>query len=379
MVAKMRAVHLKEPSREDPASGVEVAEVDRPQPGQGKVLVNIILRPVNPADIFSLQGVYPGFQPKAYPAVPGLEGVGVIEENGPGAGKYKPGQRVVGAPWPVQSGNGTWQQYMAVSEERLGHGEGKRVGRQNAKGQCRVSLQAAVSMCFTVREAECGLAKFPVPDDVTDEAAAQFFVNPVAVYGMLHVLNVPKGEYLLQTAGGSVLGRMTIELAKHYGIKTISVVRGDHHVQELKDLGADEVIVSETGEDLADHVKKITDGKGAYGATECVGGDLFAHVAASVRKGGHVLIYGAMAGMEAKFFIPDLLFRDVTLRGFWIATWMHSMSTEERGKVVADIMQLLEKKVITPHSGDRFSFDQVKEAIAKATASGRGGKVLLEG
>lgn len=339
MVAKMRAVHLKEPSREDPASGVEVAEVDRPQPGQGEVLVNIILRPVNPADIFSLQGVYPGFQPKAYPAVPGLEGVGVVEENGPGAGKYKPGQRVVGAPWPVQSGNGTWQQYMAVSEERL----------------------------------------FPVPDDVTDEAAAQFFVNPVAVYGMLHVLNVPKGEYLLQTAGGSVLGRMTIELAKHYGIKTISVVRGDHHVQELKDLGADEVIVSETGEDLADHVKKITDGKGAYGATECVGGDLFAHVAASVRKGGHVLIYGAMAGMEAKFFIPDLLFRDVTLRGFWIATWMHSMSTEERGKVVADIMQLLEKKVITPHSGDRFSFDQVKEAIAKATASGRGGKVLLEG
>ena len=41
---------------EDPASGVEVAEVERPQPGQGEVLVNITLRPVNPADIFSLQG-----------------------------------------------------------------------------------------------------------------------------------------------------------------------------------------------------------------------------------------------------------------------------------------------------------------------------------
>lgn len=32
--------------------------------------------------------------------------------------------------------------------------------------------------------------QFPVPDGVADEAAAQFFVNPVAVYGMLHVLQV---------------------------------------------------------------------------------------------------------------------------------------------------------------------------------------------
>ena len=61
--------------------------------------------------------------------------------------------------------------------------------------------------------------------------------------------------------------------------------------------------------------------------------------------------YFGSGPLQAKFFIPDLLFRDVTLRGFWIATWMHSMSTEERGKVVADIMQLLEKKVIAPHSG----------------------------
>lgn len=39
--------------------------------------------------------------------------------NGPGASKFAVGQRVVGAPWPVEAGNGTWQQYMVVPESCL--------------------------------------------------------------------------------------------------------------------------------------------------------------------------------------------------------------------------------------------------------------------
>lgn len=41
---------------------------------------------------------------------------------------------------------------------------------------------------------------------------AQFWINPVTVVGMLDVLAVPKGEYLLQTAAGSVLGRQMIQV-----------------------------------------------------------------------------------------------------------------------------------------------------------------------
>ena len=55
-------------------------------------------RQVNPADIFSLMGVYPGFT-STTPSNPGLEGVGVVEKTGPGAHKFKVGQRVVAVPW----------------------------------------------------------------------------------------------------------------------------------------------------------------------------------------------------------------------------------------------------------------------------------------
>lgn len=74
-------------------------------------------------------------------------GVGKVELNGPGASKFPVGQRVVATPWPIMSGNGTWQQYIVIPESVL----------------------------------------YAVPDTVSDEAAAQFLVNPVTVYGFLEV------------------------------------------------------------------------------------------------------------------------------------------------------------------------------------------------
>ena len=44
-------------------------------------------------------------------------GVGKVEKNGPGATKFKVGQRVVGVPWPgAPEGNGTWQQFYVAPE-----------------------------------------------------------------------------------------------------------------------------------------------------------------------------------------------------------------------------------------------------------------------
>ena len=42
-------------------------------------------------------------------------GVAVVEKNGPGASKFRPGTRVVGGGWGV----GTWQQFLVVKETQL--------------------------------------------------------------------------------------------------------------------------------------------------------------------------------------------------------------------------------------------------------------------
>ncbi|EFN59884.1 hypothetical protein CHLNCDRAFT_59525 [Chlorella variabilis] len=341
-MAENKAVKLSSFDIGNPTSTMTVVSGPRPAPGPGEVLVRLTLRPVNPADMFAIMGVYPGFtpDPASFPAVPGLEGVGVVAENGAGAGKFAVGQRVSGAPFTsVQGGGGTWQQYIVAREADL----------------------------------------VPVPDAVGDEAAASWYINPVTVYGMLEALAVPPGEYLLQTAAGSVLGRQIIQLARHRGIKTINVVRRQELADELKSLGVDEAVVSSDGAGLADAVKAATGGSLAYAAIDCVGGDLFAAVAGAVRNAGTVIIYGAMSGLTASFSIPDPLFRGVTIRGYWINNHIGSLSADEKAQVFDAVMQLLADKVITPYAGQRFPLDKVADAIGVATSAARGGKVLLEG
>lgn len=61
--------------------------------------------------------------------------------------------------------------------------------------------------------------------------------NPSTAYGILQELNIPPGGYLIQTAATSVVGHNLITLAKHFGIKTINMVRKESAVEELKRIG----------------------------------------------------------------------------------------------------------------------------------------------
>ena len=214
-------------------------------------------RPVNPADLFSIAGVYPGFAPQAFPATPGLEGAGIVEDNN-GSKLVANGQRVV-VFVDAKNGNGSWQEYVAVSEQ----------------------------------------AVLAVPDSISDASAAQFVVNPLTVVGMLEVLAAPAGAYVLQTAAASTLGRQFIALAKLRGLKTINIVRRAEQIAELQALGADVVLNSEqAGIDLAAEVKAATGGAMAHGAIDAVGGALTGTLTDCVRFGGTIYIYGALSGVS---------------------------------------------------------------------------------
>lgn len=62
-------------------------------------------------------------------------------------------------------------------------------------------------------------------------------LSVLAAFGLVDDMSVPEGKWLLQTAAGSVLGRILIAIAKKRGVKTINVVRRSEQKQELLDLG----------------------------------------------------------------------------------------------------------------------------------------------
>lgn len=301
--------------------------------------MRINLRPVNPSDVFSVMGMYPGFAPKSFPAVPGTEGVGIIEALGPDAsGRLALGQRVVSFDWGTHEGNGSWQQYIVITEEKL----------------------------------------VPVPDGVSDEAAAMALVNPVAMIGMVDTAAIPEGEWLLITAAGSFLGRLAISYAKTINIKTIGTVRRKEQVQELLDFGCSAVVVS-TDDSWPEQVMDITGRKGAYAAVDSVAGTTTRQCTAALRDYGEVYVYGAMSGVDVSTTVEELLYKCTVVKGFWLVKYLNLLPVAERQAKLAKALDLFKAGVFTPFVGQVFPLEKAAEAVAAQGKEARGGKVLLQG
>ncbi|HCD02605.1 MAG TPA: zinc-binding dehydrogenase, partial [Planctomycetaceae bacterium] len=216
----MRAVQMT--GFGEPAEVLRVEELETPVPEPGQVRVRMLASPVNPSDVMTIRGTY-GRRP-SLPFTPGYEGVGVVEESGGGLlGALRRNKRVV----VLNSITGNWAEQAVAPARQV----------------------------------------VPVPDSLSVQQAATFFINPVTAYVMVQrVLQIPPGGWLLQTAAGSQLGRMVIRLGRRLGFKTINIVRRDEQIEELVQLGGDHVLSfrvdEQSGEELLQLVDDITGGGG---------------------------------------------------------------------------------------------------------------------
>jgi len=328
----------------EPGEVLRLADGPVPEPGHLEVVVRLIARPINPSDLVYIRGRY-GVQP-ALPAVPGFEGIGVVDAVGPGVVKFRPGDRVV----PLFQ-QGTWQQHL-------------------------VGLVGAL---------------LPVPDNVDDGSAAQVLVNPFTAFVMLReVLQVqtrtreehgpPLNRWLIQTAAGSALGRQIIELGKVWDFRTINVVRRPEQVDELLEFGAQHVICSST-ESIKDRVKELTDGEGAWAAIDAVGGEVGSEVARSLRVGATMLVVAALSGQPLQVGAGTLLFKQLQLRGFWLHQWQASRdaTAEKVETIAAELFKLMAAGKLTMSVEAAYDLAEYQVAVAHAERAGRTGKVLLTG
>ena len=183
----------------DPNDVLAVRELPQPKPGPGEVLVRVLLSPAHPSDMHIMRGRF-GRQP-TLPASPGIECVGVVEALGSGVAGPAPGTRVV-----LLNVWGSWRELIVSPAERV----------------------------------------IPVPGDLSDEDAAQALVNPVTAWVMTLVEHGLKpGDWLLQTAAGSTVGQLVLQLARMERFHTVNIVRRRAQVPDIKALGGEVVITSE--------------------------------------------------------------------------------------------------------------------------------------
>jgi len=293
----------------------------------------MILSPINPSDLLVVAGRY-GVLPKL-PATPGFEGVGIVDEVGPGLiGRYVKGKRVVA----INSGGGNWADFAVIP----------------------------------ARQAR------PVPDDVSDEQAATFFVNPATVLAMVrHVLAVPKGAWLLQSAAGSSLGRMIIKLGRHDGFKTLNVVRRREAVEGLKRLGGDAVISSDEGP-IDEQVRRIAGGEAVRFAVDPVGGETGTQVFRALGGGGRLLLYGTLSGEPIQVDPRLVISGPRAVEGFWLGHWLRQRSIPAALLLFREIAALIRQGVLRSEVGKTYPLADIRSAAREAATVGRQGKVLLK-
>ncbi|MEA2305340.1 MAG: hypothetical protein QOH43_2620 [Solirubrobacteraceae bacterium] len=326
----------------EPAEVLAVADRPVPEPGKGEVRVRIVASPINPSDLLYVRGSYSGVEPR-FPAPVGFEGVGIVDALGPEAEGVVLGQRVAA----VNGQGGNWAEYAVVPAG----------------------------------------SSLPAPDGISDEQVASFVINPASAILMVrHVLAVPRGEWLLQSAAGSELGRMVIRLAKRDGIRTLNVVRRRESVVELEALGADAVIVSTDGA-IDEQVRSIVGRQGVRYAIDPVVGQTGTEMFRALHEDGRMLVYGSLTGEPVRVGEDPrhILSGRRTVEVFWLGYWLPKL--DESGfyppgapaglQLVQDIEALMRDDVLVTSPGETYSLDEIGIAVAQAESVGRHGKVLL--
>lgn len=329
IMLSMRALRFHETG--DPLSALRLDEVPLPDAGPGEVRLRMLARPINPSDLLQVQGVY-GRKPPL-PATAGLEGLGVVEALGEGVTGWRMGQRVV----PIGA-QGTWAEMVITPATNL----------------------------------------IPIPDELADDQACQAVVNPLTAWLMADQLKLGEGQWLVQSAAASAVGKCLIQLAKARGFKVLCLVRRPDAVADLLAQGAHAALCTSDPDWLKQAEALLPKGM-ADAAVDAVGGVLGGDMVKLLRPGGTMLVYGALSMEPLQIPGGQLIFRTATVSGFWLTDWKKRATQDEREAAMAALLAAMASGQIQVPVEASYPLDQWEEAVAHAQRSGRDGKILLKG
>lgn len=302
---------------------VEWGSAERPQIGDGEVLVRVAATAFNRADASQREGRYP--PPAGASEILGLECSGVIEAVGSSVGDWGIGDRVCA----LLSGGG-YAEFVAVPHEQL----------------------------------------LPIPDGVGLLDAATLPEVACTVWSNLGMPARPKeGAVVLLHGGGGGIGTFAIQLMTALGCRVVTTVGSTSGAALCRELGA-EVVVDYRSEDFVEVVRdeSLRGDRADVGADlilDVVGADYLQRNVDALATGGRLTIIGSQSGVAAEVNLGSLMRK----RGVITATTLRARPLHGAGSkseivssVLENVWPLLVSGAIRTQIGDRLHIREVAEA-----------------
>ncbi|QIB43440.1 zinc-dependent alcohol dehydrogenase family protein [Streptomyces aureoverticillatus] len=234
---------------------LKVRELELAAPAPGEVLIKVEALGLNRADALFRAGTY--YYPATLPASRnGYEAAGVIEAVGEGVTAFAPGDTVLTTGNLELSAQGVYADRVVLPQ----HAVARR------------------------------------PADVDAVTAAAVWLTYTTAYGALHLrAGMRPGDHVLITGASSGVGTAALQVVRRAGATPIATTRTEDKRQQLLDLGAEHVIVTDT-EDIPKETKRLTEGRGADIILDAIGGPAFQALGEAAAEDATYILYGWLDG-----------------------------------------------------------------------------------
>lgn len=298
---------------QDYAAPVEIAEVDKPNPTDDSVLIEVHAASLNPIDNILRAGYMKDLMPLTFPHVMGYDVSGKVVEVGKHVQSVKVGDAVFAR--PNQDDAGAIAEFARVMENEL--------------------------------------AIKPANISYTDAASVPL-AGLTAWQALISKGNLQKGDKVLIHAGSGGVGTYAIQIAKHFGAY-VATTTSAKNADLVQSLGADLVIDYKTQkfeEVLSDYDLVL----------DMLGGEAMDNSFKILKKGGTLI---SIKGQDT-----DGLAEKYGVRFEWFF-----MSPD--GKMLAELGALISDGTVKPVIDSVFTMDQASAAYDKLATGRAVGKIVI--
>jgi NADPH:quinone reductase len=309
-----------------------IADIPRPKPQPGQVLVRVKASAVNPLDT-KIRAGQAAHARQPLPAVLGIDLAGVVEAVGDGVTRFKRGDEVYGMTGGVGGLQGSLAEFAAVDPDLLA----------------------------------------PKPANLGPrEAASLPLIFITAWEGLVDRAALHSGQKVLVHGGAGGVGHIAVQLARAFGAEVYATGSAES-AAFIKQLGA--VAIDYRATPVEDYAAKYTGGRGFDIVYDTVGGATLDASFNAVCRFGHVV---SALGWGSHALAP-LSFRAASYSGvFTLLPMLTGEGRAHHGDIMREATRLVEAGKIVPRVDPRrFGLSDVEEAY-RALASGAAGKIVVE-